>query len=87
MGLHTVWSSNVVPAEIVRRPSAGGLQIFWAKSLVITAIYTNLSLIFVYLARITSDLTHKIRRPPAEGLRGRISAGTTLLVHRVEVQY
>ena len=56
--------------ETPRRPSAGGLRIFWAKSLVITAIYTNLSLIFVYMARITSDLTQKIRRPPAEGLRG-----------------
>ena len=29
----TVWTSNVVPAEIVRRPSAGGLRIFWLKSL------------------------------------------------------
>ena len=56
--------------ETPRRPSAGGLRIFWAKSLVITAIYTNLSLIFVYMARITSDLTQKIRRPPVEGLRG-----------------
>ena len=56
--------------ETPRRPSAGGLRIFWAKSLVITAIYTNLSLNFVYMAGITSDLAQKIRRPPAEGLRG-----------------
>ena len=72
--------------ETPRRPSAGGLRIFWAKSLVITAIYTNLSLIFVYMARITRDLTQKIRRPPAEGLRGglrTISAGTTLPGHTV----
>ena len=43
----TVWPSNVVPAEIVRRPSAGGLRIFWAKSLVIPAIYTKFKLKFV----------------------------------------
>ena len=38
------------------------------------------------MAGITSDLAQKIRRPPAEGLRGglrTISAGTTLLGHTV----
>ena len=31
--------------ETPRRPSAGGLRIFWAKSLVISAIYTKFKLI------------------------------------------
>ena len=56
--------------ETPRRPSAGGLRIFWVKSLVILAIYTKIKLKFVYMAVITSDLAQKIRRPPAEGLRG-----------------
>ena len=55
--------------ETPRRPSAGGLRIFWVKSLVILAIYTKIKLKFVYMAVITSDLAKKIRRPPAEGLR------------------
>ena len=53
-----------------QRPIAGGLRIFWAKSLVFTAIYTKIKLKFVFLAVITSDLAQKIPRPPAEGLRG-----------------
>ena len=56
--------------ETPRRPSAGGLRIFWVKSLVILAIYTKIKLKFVYMAVITSDLAQKIRIPPAEGLRG-----------------
>ena len=56
--------------ETPRRPSAGGLRIFWVKSLVILAIYTKIKLKFVYMAVITSDIAQKIRRPPAEGLRG-----------------
>ena len=63
--------------EPPRTPSAGGLRIFWAKSLVISAISQNaslnlwaISLNFVYMAGITSDLAQKIRRPPVEGLRG-----------------
>ena len=51
--------------ETPRRPSAGGLRIFWVKSLVILAIYTKIKLKFVYMAVITSDLAQKIRRPSA----------------------
>ena len=62
----TVWTSNVVPVEIVQRPPGDHLRVvsdFLAKSLVIAAIYTNFKLIAhkfnVCMAGITSYLAKK----------------------------
>ena len=73
----TVWTSNVVPAEIVRkpprRPSAGGLRIFWLKSLANPEkiFKKNFFLhFFDNFVWICQWFSQKIRRPPAEGLRG-----------------
>ena len=57
-------------------PPRGGHRNILAKLMAIPAIcnssspLTNLSLNFVYMPGITSDLAQKIQRPPAEGLRG-----------------
>jgi hypothetical protein len=52
----TVWTSNVVPVEIVRTTR-------FAKSLIIPAIYTKFKLIAhkfnIHMAGITSDLAKK----------------------------
>ena len=68
--VHTVQTSNVVQAEIVRRRPRDNLGTtcrwpldFLAKSLVISAIYMKFKQInilnFVYMADITSDLAKK----------------------------
>ena len=77
-----MWTSNVVLAEIVRRPSEDppphrGSPDFLAKSLEIPAINTKFKLKFVceklefriYMARITSNLAKKFGdRAPPRGL-------------------
>ena len=59
--------------ETPRRPSAGGLRIFWAKSLVIPAIYTKFvshKLEFCIYGWNYQWFSPKIRNLPVEGLRG-----------------
>ena len=72
---YTVWTGNVVPAEIVRRPPGdpprGVPWIFLAKSLVIPAIYIKFKLI-----------AHKFKLEFRK-YGWTISAGTTLPVHTV----
>ena len=79
--------------ETPRRPSAGGLRIFWAKSLVIPAIYTKFKLMahkfkveFCIYGWNYQWFSPKNPETPCGGSPGglrTISAVTTLLVHTV----
>ena len=75
--------------ETPRRPSAGGLRIFWLNH---WQIQTKLSkkckkkFFLKILSGFVIDFSQNNRRPPAEGLRS-ISAGTTLLVHTVNKSF
>ena len=75
--------------ETPRRPSAGGLRIFWAKSLVIPAIYTKFvshKLEFCIYGWNYQWFSPKNPETPWGGSPGglrKISAGTTLLGHTV----
>ena len=89
-----VWTSNVVPSEIVRRPPVfPTILLCFAKSLVIPAIHTKFKPLAykfnIHMVGITSDLAKKSGDHPLVaprmvpgGLRT-ILAGTTLLVHMV----
>ena len=75
--------------ETPRRPSAGGLRIFWAKSLVIPAIYTKFvshKLEFCIYGWNYQWFSPKNPETPCGGSLGgfrTISTGTTLLGHTV----